>query len=213
MWPQSLWGNFGSTLLIKNAANLHILRFITILVLLLITVNNCLSQYPEIEFNLKEKSSKLNFCQSFALHKKADTNTYPTLLSIGAGAHTYKFINQYYFEANILPYIGQDFYIQTGFIVYRIRYYDYDESTTDLFYLNLYFIHRWDIKRKIFIYGGGGFSFWPLGFLPNIILKGDYKLTKSIYIGIEIKKALLFGKNASKYFKYPAISFNFSIKL
>lgn len=193
---------------------LHILRFISILVILLIVGNTCPAQSPVIE-KLKLKENSEFYLNSYSsLLKEADSNTYPILLSVGAGAHTYKFINQYYFEANTLSYIGQELYFETGLILYRNRNHDNEDFTTNLVYINLILLHRWEITQKIFIYGGGGFSYWPPGnLLTNLIFKSDFKLANLLFIGIEIKKGLYFSTKASKYFMYPAISLNFSVEL
>jgi hypothetical protein len=150
------------------------------------------------------------------LSKKFDDSvSYPTLISAGTGAYTYKFVNMYFYEINVLPHISQKIYLETGLILYRTRYYDSVESTTELIYLNLYFHHRWDIKNRIFIYGGIGFSIAPIsGFIANIKIRGDYKLNKTINLGIEIKKGFYFrNKSPWKYYLYPAISANLSINL
>jgi len=164
-----------------------------ILALILILGKFCLAQdLLNNNFKLKENTPNPNLSKILKSVKAVDTVSYPILLSFGVGAYTYKFVNMYYYELDILPHIGQRLYLETGLILYRTRYYDNEQITTDHLYLNLYFLHRWDIKNKIYIYGGGGFSISvPIGFIANIIIRGDYKMTKTINLGLEIKRVYI----------------------
>lgn len=188
------------------------LNYSTVMLIMLTISSNltykCTAQNHDIEnLNLIETSN------CFKL-KETDTNSHPTVLSLGMGASTYKFVNLYFYQINIPPYIGQNFYIETGLILFRERYIDYNESTTNLLYLNLYFAHRWEVNQKIFIYGGGGFSISPVGGIwTNLLLKSDFKLTEIFYFGIEIKQGIYFGTNTSKYFQYPSFSINLTFQL
>jgi hypothetical protein len=188
----------------------------SILALILISVNFCLSQNlfkNEIKFINKRLESDTT--DSFYLSYLTDTVSYPTLISFGIGASTYKFVNQYFYELNIFPYIGRKVYIKTGLILYRIKIIDYGrESMTDLLYANIYFLRIWEISKKINLFGGGGFSISPFGgIITNLSFHANFKLSSSFYTGLELKQCLYFGKDISKYIKYPSISFNFFLKI
>jgi len=187
-----------------------------ILALALILGNICFGQdLINKKFKLISNGLKADSSYAFSLSYLTDTVSYPTLISFGTGASAYKFVNQYFYELNIFPYIGRNFYLKTGLILYRVRYIDYGrESMSNLLYANIYFLRIWEISKKINLFGGGGFSISPFGgILTNLSFHANFKLSGSFYTGLELKQCLYFGKDISKYIKYPSVSINLFLKL
>lgn len=186
--------------------NLNTLKYFTVLLLSICSLN-APNSYGQ-ELNLGKKLNSELYDSNLTNFNKKEAS----YLSLGLGTSTYKFINLYSIDANIIFPFLQKLYLKMGFIVYDDIKYDPNDSKPFPFYFNLYFLHMWEVSRKVNIFGGIGLSFFPVGgAIYNIDIITNYKLSNHFFLGLELKQGLNFGKNSSKYSKVPFLSLNLQI--
>ncbi|MBN8585180.1 MAG: hypothetical protein J0M37_08790 [Ignavibacteria bacterium] len=140
---------------------------------------------------------------------------YYTLFSLYAGASTYRFLNLYFFEANIFYSINEKLYLKNGITIFReIKRDPYQTNPAGtLFHLNVFLYRLWQLNNNIIFFTGGGIKINPISLLPCIELKIDFKIIKGLYLGLNWYQTLVYPKKSSNYIIYPMTSIILSIKL
>lgn len=118
----------------------------------------------------------------------------PTYIAIGAGFSSYSAPEILVLSAYVLPPLGQHVYIETGAEVYlinaRLKYDGIIVSSSLSLNFNVKALHD---RINIFFGGGAALYIPSFGIMPVVLARINYKLTRVVSVGLQIKEPVNFG--------------------
>jgi hypothetical protein len=120
----------------------------------------------------------------------------PTYIAIGAGFSSYSAPEIFILSVNVLPPLAQHIYIETGAEVYLIKErLKYDGPVVSVSLSLNFNVKALNDRLNIFFGGGAALYIPAIGIIPVALARVNYKLTRVVSVGLQIKAPFSGGKD------------------